>query len=109
MIWRERVMLVATNEAGYTICARCGKIGERLTKDHFVPKSCRMNVNEEGNYVGLCESCNKEKGCRVVKPDWYVFLSEVKRKKLLRYMRYARSYILANVEDEEVVDFVRKL
>lgn len=77
-------MFIARNENG-NICARCGRQNVKLSKDHFIPKSCKMNVNEEGNY---------EKANKVVMPDWYVFLAEEQKEKLLRYMKYARSYVL---------------
>ena len=41
-------MFFVKNEKGEYICARCG-CGGKITKDHFIPKSCGMTVNEEGN------------------------------------------------------------
>ena len=102
-------MIKARDNFGFQICARCGKIGEKMTKDHFIPKSCKMNVNGDGNLVEICETCNKEKGCMIVKPEWYQFLSKEQQNKLLRYMRYARSYILTHTEDEEILEFVKQL
>ena len=90
-------MFIARNIYGEKICARCGAGYIPLTKDHFIPKSCKMNVNEEGNLVGICKQCNQEKANKVVLPEWYVFLKDEQREKLLRYMRYARSYVLENV------------
>lgn len=95
-------MFVVKNAKGETICARCGRIG-KITKDHFIPKSCGMTVSEEGNYVGICENCNQEKGNKIVLPTWYRFLSKEQQEKLVRYMRYARSYILQKCDDEEII------
>lgn len=91
------------------ICARCGATKEVLTKDHFVPRSCRMRVNEEGNYVAVCEECNKEKANRIVPPNWYEYLGEEQKNKLFRYMKYARSFILTSCEDKEILELVRNL
>ena len=101
--------MIARDELGVEICARCGRRGLRLTKDHFIPRACGMNVDEAGNIVGLCERCNKDKGCMIVTPNWYRFLKEEQKKPLLRYMRYAKSWILANTDEEEVVQMVKKL
>lgn len=68
-----------------------------------------MNVNEEGNYVAICKECNYEKANKVVMPDWYMFLTDEQKEKLVRYMKYARSYVLANIEDEELAEEIRKL
>ena len=102
-------MFYAKNIYGNKICARCGNMSDMLTKDHFIPKSCRLPVNEEGNLVAICENCNKEKGCSIVLPSWYEMLSADQQNKLLRYMRYARSYILDVCEDEEILQVVRDL
>ena len=102
-------MFIARNEHGSKICARCGRMNAVFTKDHFIPKSCKMNVNEEGNYVALCKACNEEKANKVVMPEWYLFLQPEQKEKLLRYMRYARSYVLENLEDNELADEIRKL
>lgn len=39
-----------------------------------------MRVNEEGNYVAICEECNKEKACSIVLPTWYEKLAEEQQK-----------------------------
>ena len=101
-------MFIARDENG-KICARCGMMNEKLTKDHFIPKSCKMNVNEEGNYVAICKKCNEEKANKVVMPDWYLFLADEQKEKLLRYMKYARSYVLENIDDEELAEQIRRL
>ena len=93
---------------GIEVCARCGE-QKRLTKDHFVPKCCQMSVNMEGNYVGLCVDCNREKANKVVLPSWYVYLNDNQKKTLCRYMRYARSWIRTHCTDEEVLQFVESL
>ena len=102
-------MFYAKDYFGNVICARCGMQNAVLTKDHFIPRSCRMRVNEEGNYVAICEECNKEKGCNIVLPTWYVWLEEEQQNKLLRYMKYARSFILTSCDDEEILELVRSL
>lgn len=102
-------MFYAKDYFGNVICARCGMRNVVLTKDHFIPKFCRMRVNEEGNYVAICEKCNKEKGCNIVLPTWYTWLEEEKQNKLLRYMKYARSFILTSCDDEEILELVRSL
>lgn len=102
-------MFYARDCFGNVICARCGARNVVLTKDHFIPKSCRMLVNEEGNYVAICEACNKEKADKVVLPNWYEYLAEEQQTKLLRYMKYARSFILASCEDEEILKLVQEL
>ena len=102
-------MFVARNIFGNKICARCGKGNVSLTKDHFIPKSCGMNVNGEGNYVAICRNCNQEKANKVVLPEWYEFLQAEQKEKLLRYMRYARSYVVKYVEDEEILKVVERL
>ena len=68
-----------------------------------------MNVNEEGNYVAICKECNYEKANKVVMPDWYMFLTDEQKEKLVRYMKYARSYVLANIEDEELIEKIKRL
>ena len=108
MISKGDIMYFAKDAIGIPICARCGKYG-KLTKDHFIPKRCCMNVNEEGNYVAICESCNREKGCCIVLPSWYRFLNEEQKHKLTCYMRYARSFIMLNTEDAEILEFVNYL
>ena len=101
-------MFVVKDVMGYERCARCGKC-EKLTIDHFIPKSCKMTVNENGNYVKICEACNHEKANKIVLPSWYTYLDENQQKKLHRYMRYARSFILAHTDDEEIIEYVKKL
>lgn len=101
-------MFYAKDQTGDTRCARCGKYDD-LTKDHFIPKSCRMTVNEEGNYVGLCVTCNREKADTVVLPSWYRFLDNEQQNKLNRYMRYARSWILEHSTDKEVLHYIKTL
>lgn len=89
-------------------CARCGRYC-KLTIDHFIPKSCRMTVNEQGNYVGLCEGCNKEKADKIVTPDWYIYLDEKRKLLLERYMRYAGSWIVGHTDDPEVLEYLEKI
>lgn len=95
-------MLIARDAFGNIICARCGKRCEQVTKDHFIPLASKMNVNEEGNLVGLCRQCNQEKGCKIVSPQWYVYLKEEQRKNLLRYLRYARRIVEG--DDPELIE-----
>ncbi len=101
-------MFVVRNSYGKEICARCGKVSF-LSKDHFIPKSCRMMVNEEGNYVRLCRECNKLKADHIVLPDWYLFLGEVQKERLNRYMKYARSWIRSNCTDKDILDYIELL
>lgn len=101
-------MKIAKDEHGYSICARCGK-RDTLTKDHFIPKSCRMTVNEEGNYVGLCVLCNREKADKFVLPSWYIFLSTEQQNALNRYVRYCRSWINSRCVDPEILVYVNEL
>lgn len=101
-------MFYAKDYEGNKICARCG-VKKALTKDHFIPKSCRMRVNEEGNYVAICEECNKEKGSSIVLPSWYEKLAQEQQNKLLRYMKYARSFILESCEEESILRVVQEL
>lgn len=89
-------------------CARCGQYC-KLTIDHFIPKRCGMTVNGEGNYVGICEKCNRDKGGKIVTPDWYKYLDEKKKPALERYMRYAGSWIRSNTDDPEVLDYLEKI
>ena len=58
---------------GTSECAKCGRFFD-LIIDHFISKSCKMNINETGNYVGICECCNKMNADRIVIPDWYFYL-----------------------------------
>lgn len=102
-------MFVARNGCGEKICARCGAVNVLLTKDHFIPKSCRMTVNEEGNYVALCRECNQAKANKVVTPDWYLFLKNEQKEKLWRYMRYARSFVEENMEKDEFLKVAERL
>ena len=101
-------MYIATVCGNIQICARCGTVSE-LTKDHFIPQSCYMTVNEAGNYVGLCAKCNSEKANRVVLPSWYTYLDENQKNNLNRYMRYCRSWILNNCTNPAVLSYVKKL
>lgn len=101
-------MFFVKNEKGEYICARCG-CGGKITKNHFIPKSCGMTVNEEGNYVGICEKCNREKGDDIVLPSWYSFLPRGQQEELRRYLRYARSYVLQKCKDEEVEKYLREM
>lgn len=101
-------MFIAKNNFGDKICARCGRI-IKLTKDHFIPKSCRMTVNENGNYVGLCEECNREKADKFVIPSWYTYLTEDQKESLNRYMRYSRSWIRSNCNDHDILSYMEKL
>ena len=50
-----------------------------------------------------------EKGNRIVLPEWYLYLNCEQRSSLYRYMRYGRSYILEQCEDEAVREVVEKL
>lgn len=102
-------MFFAKNEIGEKICARCGSLDAPLTKDHYIPKVSKMNVDEEGNLVGLCKKCNREKGNQIVRPDWYTFLKSEQKNRLWRYVRYTRSYILQHTEDMEFVNMVKSL
>lgn len=102
-------MFIARNIYGDKICARCGQMCERLTKDHFIPKCCRLTVNEEGNYVGLCSDCNREKADSIVLPEWYTYLSEKQKEHLLHYMRYARHFIFEHCTDEVILQLVQHL
>jgi len=101
-------MFIAKDKYRITICARCGSRCTP-TKDHYIPKSCRMTVNENGNYVGLCVACNREKASRIVLPDWYRYLGEKEKSALLRYFRYASIYIKDNCDDVEVLEFLEML
>lgn len=101
-------MFVIKDVMGYERCAKCGK-QEKLTVDHFIPKSCKMTVNENGNYVKICRECNQEKDNRIVLPSWYAYLNDEQKEKLCRYMRYARGYILEHTDDEEIVKYVKGL
>ena len=101
-------MIIARDSSGKALCARCGRY-VKLTKDHFIPKCSRMNVDKPGNLVGICEKCNREKGNRIVLPEWYLYLKCEQRSSLYRYMRYSRSYILEQCEDEAVREVVEKL
>lgn len=91
-------------------CARCGK-NCKLTVDHFIPKSkiFGLDVNRNGNYVGLCEKCNKEKADKIVTPDWYVYVSEEKKENLKCYMRYTRSILKNITDDPEILEYLEKL
>ena len=60
----EVYMFVARNHDGNEICARCGK-NEKLTIDHFIPKSSKMTINENGSYVKICKGCNQEKSNQI--------------------------------------------
>ena len=102
-------MFIARNIYGEKICARCGVENVPLTKDHFIPKSCGLNVNEDGNLVAICRECNQEKADKVVMPEWYVFLKDEQREKLLRYMRYARSYMVTKIKDEDILKRINAL
>ena len=102
-------MFVARDQFGNTICARCGQRYEHLTKDHFVPMASKMNVNEEGNLIGLCRQCNQEKGCKIVSPQWYVYLKEEQQEKLWRYLRYARHLVEGLCHDPELLEKMKSL
>ncbi len=101
-------MFIVKNACGEKICARCGRVSV-LTKDHFIPKSCRMMINEEGNYAGICGDCNKTKADSIVLPDWYLYLSKAQKEGLNRYMKYARSWILGHCTDKDILDHVKQL
>lgn len=101
-------MFIAKNQFGDDICAHCGQMSV-ITKDHFIPKSCRMNVNHDGNYVGVCENCNREKADRIVLPSWYQYLNETQMNALRRYMKYARSYIISQCNDSDILEYIHKL
>ena len=101
-------MFVARDGGGNEVCARCGK-QDKLTIDHFIPKSCKMTVNENGNYVKICRDCNQDKSNEIVLPSWYTYLDKEQQQRLCRYMRYARSYILDNTENKEIIEFVKSL
>ncbi|MBR4344482.1 MAG: HNH endonuclease [Lachnospiraceae bacterium] len=101
-------MFVAYDNYNNSCCAHCGKRCA-ITTDHFIPKSCRMSVNNELNYVGLCEECNKEKADKIVLPCWYKYLNSKQQLNLNRMMRYARSFILNHTDDAEIIEYVSKL
>ena len=101
-------MFIAKDEFGRVICAHCGNCCG-LTVDHFIPKSCGMSVNENGNYVGLCWKCNNEKADRVVLPAWNKYLKDEQKERLDRIMRYSRSWIITHTDDPEVVEYVLNL
>lgn len=101
-------MIIARDRFGEPVCARCGK-HEILTRDHFMPKSFRMDLNRECNYVGLCRDCNREKADSIVMPDWYIYLSENQRKMISRYMRYCRSVIRERCEDPVILEYIETL
>ncbi len=101
-------MFVAKDVMGFERCAKCGTY-DKLTIDHFIPKSCKMTVNEEGNYVKICRECNQEKANQIVLPSWYTYLDENQQNKLCRYMRYARGYILEHTDDEKIIKYVKRL
>lgn len=102
-------MFIARDSSGNVICARCGHRCEHLTRDHFVPMACKMNVNEEGKLVGLCRECNQEKGCLIVSPQWYIYLSEEQQKMLWRYLRYARRLLGDLCRDPELWEKIKAL
>lgn len=101
-------MYEARDAFGGKICARCGKKA-KLTKDHFIPQSCGMQVNGEGNLVGLCVVCNGEKADKVVLPSWYVYLNERQKENLNRYMRYCRSWIKSYCTDDRILEYIEKI
>ena len=101
-------MFIAKDKLGNEICAHCGQMS-KLTRDHFIPKSCRMNVNHDGNYVGVCEKCNREKADSIVLPSWYQYLNETQMNALRRYMKYARSYIISHCIDSNILEYIYKL
>ncbi len=101
-------MLKAHDKYKHEICARCGKV-RPLTIDHFIPKCCGMPVNDNTNYVGLCEECNREKAATIVLPSWYLYLKKDQQDKLNRIMRYARSYVIGHTDDADVLEYVLQL
>ncbi len=101
-------MFVVHDNYNNTVCAHCGRKC-KITTDHFIPRSCGMNVNGESNYVGLCEECNREKADKIVLPSWYSFLSTDQQLRLNRIMRYSRSYILGHTDDAEIIEYVSNL
>ena len=107
-MWIGRKQWSKNKGFGKGVCARCGKYC-KLTIDHFIPKSCGMNVHQQGNYVGLCSECNKETGNKIVTPDWYIYLDKGRKKVLERYMRYAGSWIRSRTDDLEVLEYLEKI
>ncbi len=68
-----------------------------------------MSVNENGNYVMICERCNREKANKIILPSWYTYLAKDQQKRLERYMRYTRSWIRLNCKDEDILNYVEAL
>ena len=89
-------------------CAHCGEEC-KLTIDHFIPKSKGINVNQSGNYIGLCEKCNQEKADRIVTPEWYIYISEEKKENLKRYMRYNRNVLKNITDDSDILEYLENL
>ena len=101
-------MITARDKWGEPVCARCGAHGP-LTKDHFMPRSLRMDLDRDCNYVGLCLDCNRAKKDAIVLPTWYSYLSDEQRMQLNRYMRYCRSSIREKCTTPEILAYIEKL
>ncbi len=96
-------MHIVKDKFNNTYCARCYKLCDKLTVDHFIPRKSRLNIDRNGNMVGLCVECNREKADRIVLPSWYTYLPKENQDMLMRYFRYASLYIRENCTDEEVL------
>lgn len=77
-------------------CAYCGtalKMGKNATLDHYVPLS-KGGINQRLNIVPMCETCNKQKGGRIVSPNGYLkYLNETDRQTLEDYFQsYLKSF-----------------
>lgn len=67
------------------ICAHCGtklRMGDNFTLEHVIPLN-KGGKNEIGNYVALCQTCNKDKSDDIVEPnEYYTYLPKDKKAKL---------------------------
>ena len=109
-MWLGRKIWDKDKGFGEGQCARCGEYCN-LTIDHFIPSSkiTGLNMNRNGNLVGICRECNQEKADKIVTPDWYVYLSEERKENLKRYMRYTRSAIREKTDDPVVLEYLDEL
>ena len=54
--------------AHFNLYAVVGNEVRLMTKDHVIPKS-KGGLNNQKNYVTMCDKCNCEKGSNLVVPD----------------------------------------
>lgn len=101
-------MFVVRDRFGNEICARCGST-EDLTIDHFISKRCGYPVDRDGNKIKICYTCNQLKAGNPVLPSWYTLLEEDKQRLLSRYVRYTRSWIVQNTDNQELIDYANHL